>query len=52
MSFQGHRDLLGPYFERKGADGSAEYRVAKNRTSIDGLAAYDFDTARATLPDR
>jgi hypothetical protein len=45
MSFEGHRDLLGPYFERKGTDGSAEYRIAKNRTSIDGLAAYDYDPA-------
>lgn len=45
MSFEGHRDLLGPYFERKGTDGSADYRITKNRTSIDGLAAYDFDPA-------
>ncbi|MFP3580607.1 pyridoxamine 5'-phosphate oxidase family protein [Arthrobacter sp. SIMBA_036] len=43
MTFEGHRELLGPYFSRKGAQGSAEYRVAKNRVSIDGLAAYDFD---------
>ena len=45
MSFEGHRDVLGPYFERKGPDGSADYRIAKNRISIDGLAAYDFDPA-------
>ena len=43
MTLEGHRDLLGPYFERKGTGGSAEYRIAKNRTSIDGLVAYDFD---------
>ncbi|GGO86417.1 pyridoxamine 5'-phosphate oxidase [Nocardioides phosphati] len=43
MSFEGHRDLLGPYFARKGPDGSAAYRVQKNRTSLDGLPAYDFD---------
>lgn len=43
MSFEGHRDLLGPYFERKGPEGSAAYRVQKNRTSLDGLPAYDFD---------
>lgn len=43
MTFEGHRDVIGPYFERKGIAGSAEYRIAKNRASIDGLAAYDFD---------
>jgi hypothetical protein len=43
MSFEGHRDLLGPHFERKGAEGSVAYRVQKNRTSLDGLPAYDFD---------
>jgi hypothetical protein len=48
MSFEGHRDLLGPYFERKGADGSAAYRVQKNRTSLDGLPAYDFDPPALT----
>lgn len=43
MSFEGHRDLLGPYFARKGPEGSAAYRVQKNRISLDGLPAYDFD---------
>ncbi|HSX67447.1 pyridoxamine 5'-phosphate oxidase family protein [Nocardioides sp.] len=43
MNFEGHRDLLGPYFERKGPDGSVAYRLQKNRTSLDGLPAYDFD---------
>ncbi|MFC7505140.1 pyridoxamine 5'-phosphate oxidase family protein [Nocardioides sp. CPCC 206347] len=43
MEYAGQRDLLGPYFERKGVEGSAEYRRQKNRTSLDGLPAFDFD---------
>jgi len=43
MTFDGHRDLLGPFFDRKGVEGSAAYRAEKNRTSLDGLPAYDFD---------
>ncbi len=43
MSFEGDRDLLPGYFERKGVEGSADYRRRKNRTSLDGLPAYDFD---------
>lgn len=43
MAFEGHRDLIGPYFKRKGIDGQAQYRITKNRTSIDGLVAYDYD---------
>lgn len=43
MEYAGERDLLQPYFERKGVDGSADYRRQKNRTSIDGLPAFDFD---------
>ena len=43
MSVEGHRDLLGPYFERRGDQGAADYRVRKNRRSLDGLPAYDFD---------
>ncbi|HVK29736.1 MAG TPA: pyridoxamine 5'-phosphate oxidase family protein [Nocardioides sp.] len=43
MEYAGERDLLQPYFERKGVDGSADYRRRKNRNSIDGLPAYDFD---------
>ena len=35
------RDLLVPAMERKPS--VAAYRVEKNRTSIDGLPAYDFD---------
>lgn len=43
MDYAGERDLLQPYFERRGADGSADYRRRKNRASIDGLPAFDFD---------
>ena len=43
MEYTGERDLLPPYFERKGVEGSAEYRRQKNQTSIDGLPAYDYD---------
>ncbi|MFE7227348.1 pyridoxamine 5'-phosphate oxidase family protein [Nocardioides sp. NPDC057577] len=45
MSYVGERELLGPYFERKGIDGSADYRRTKNLTSLDGLPGYDFDPA-------
>lgn len=43
MSFEGERDLLPRYFGRRGVEGSADYRRRKNRTSIDGLPAFDFD---------
>jgi hypothetical protein len=43
MRYEGERDLLQPYFQRRGASGSADYRRRKNRRSLDGLAAYDFD---------
>lgn len=43
MDHLGERDLLTPYFARKGFDGSADYRRQKNSVSIDGLPAYDFD---------
>jgi hypothetical protein len=43
MSYEGDRDLLPPYFERRGVKGSADYRRRKNRRSLDGLAAYDYD---------
>lgn len=39
----GERDLLPAFMDRKGADGQATYRRAKNRTSIDGLPAFDDD---------
>jgi predicted pyridoxine 5'-phosphate oxidase superfamily flavin-nucleotide-binding protein len=43
MSYEGERDLMGPYFERKGEAGQREFRRRKNLTSIDGLPAYDVD---------
>lgn len=43
MALEGERDLLPPYMERKGLDGQADYRRLKNRTSIDGLPAFDMD---------
>ena len=43
------RDLLTPNMERRGADGVVDYRRLKNRTSIDGLAAFDDDDG---VPDR
>ncbi|MGH3353675.1 MAG: pyridoxamine 5'-phosphate oxidase family protein [Nocardioides sp.] len=43
MEYVGERDLLPAYFDRKGIEGSAEYRRRKNLTSLDGLPAFDFD---------
>ena len=45
MDYRGERDLLAPFMERKGAEGRAAYRRLKNRTSIDGLPAFDMDGA-------
>jgi predicted pyridoxine 5'-phosphate oxidase superfamily flavin-nucleotide-binding protein len=45
LDFVAERDLLVPHMERKGADGVLDYRREKNRTSIDGLPAYDDDPA-------
>ena len=43
MSYEGERDLLPPYMERKGVEGRADYRRLKNRVSIDGLPGFDMD---------
>lgn len=43
MTYAGERELLQPYFARKGPEGSADYRRGKNRTSLDGLPAFDDD---------
>ncbi|WP_408896244.1 pyridoxamine 5'-phosphate oxidase family protein [Nocardioides sp. R1-1] len=43
MEYAGEREMLQPYFERRGVEGSADYRRRKNRASIDGLPAFDFD---------
>ena len=43
LSLDEERDLLTPNMERRGPDGVVAYRVQKNRTSIDGLPAFDQD---------
>ena len=43
MEYAGERDLLQRYFTRRGPEGAADYRRRKNRTSIDGLPAFDDD---------
>ena len=43
MDFLGERTLLPEHMDRKGADGLLDYRRLKNRTSIDGLPAFDDD---------
>jgi hypothetical protein len=43
MSFGAERELLPAHMERKGAEGLLDYRRLKNRTSIDGLPAFDDD---------
>lgn len=43
LSLDEERDLLTPNMERRGAEGVIAYRRQKNRTSIDGLPAFDDD---------
>jgi hypothetical protein len=43
MGFAGERHLLPEHMERKGTQGLLDYRRSKNRTSIDGLPAFDDD---------
>lgn len=43
MDHAGERDLLPRFMDRKGPEGRADYRRRKNRTSIDGLRAFDDD---------
>ena len=43
MGYVGERDMLPGNMERRGPDGVVAYRRTKNRTSIDGLPAFDFD---------
>lgn len=50
MTYAGERDLLPPFMERKGEQGRADYRRLKNRTSIDGLPAFDMDPAPEAVP--
>lgn len=50
MGYQGERDLLPPFMERKGEEGRADYRRLKNRRSIDGLPAFDMDPVPEPVP--
>ena len=50
MALEEERDLLPPYMERKGVEGQADYRRLKNRTSIDGLPAFDMDPVVERAP--
>jgi hypothetical protein len=43
MEPAGERHLLPEHMERKGDEGLLDYRRLKNRTSIDGLPAFDDD---------
>ena len=43
MEPAGERHLLPEHMERKGTEGLLDYRRLKNRTSIDGLPAFDDD---------
>jgi hypothetical protein len=43
MDYADDRELLPEHMERKGAEGLLDYRRLKNRTSIDGLPAFDDD---------
>ena len=43
MSLDEERDLLTPNMQRRGPDGIVAYRRQKNRTSVDGLPAFDDD---------
>jgi len=43
MEYVDERHLLPEHMERKGTDGLLDYRRLKNRTSIDGLPAFDDD---------
>ncbi|GAA1741177.1 pyridoxamine 5'-phosphate oxidase family protein [Isoptericola hypogeus] len=47
LDYAGERALLPEFMDRKGADGQADYRRRKNRTSIDGLPAFDDDPVPA-----
>jgi predicted pyridoxine 5'-phosphate oxidase superfamily flavin-nucleotide-binding protein len=50
LDYAGERDLLPEFMDRKGTEGQAEYRRRKNRTSIDGLPAFDDDPDPAPVP--
>lgn len=43
MTYEGERDTLTKWFERKGPEGIARYRRSKNSRSIDGLPGLPED---------
>ena len=50
MDFIGERERLAAGAERRGEPGLVDYRRRHNRHSIDGLPAFDFDSAPAHQP--
>lgn len=50
MRFEGHRDDLTRWAERKGPDGLAAYRAEKNASSLDGLPGLPVPAGRVTVP--
>lgn len=46
MAYEGDRDKLLEFAERRGADGLVEYRAEKNAVSIDGLPGYGATVAQ------
>ena len=43
LEYEGERDELMKFAERRGPDGLVEYRAEKNSASIDGLSGLDAD---------
>lgn len=43
LDYREDRTLMHSWSQRKGDEGTADYRRRKNRTSLDGLPAFDFD---------
>ncbi len=41
LDYRGERDVLDRWSEKEGPEGVAEFRREKNRSSIDGLPAFD-----------
>ena len=50
--YDGERDQLIAWAERKGADGVVEYQAKNNRRSIDGLPGFDIDPEPSTTCSR
>lgn len=43
LSYDSERNMLPANMARRGLDGQADYRRTKNRVSLDGLPAFDYD---------